>query len=104
MNCALIDRLLCPNVASQPVNYQDVVLAIVLSEVKMQSVPREDVKHIAVGNLYSILSVALCKALTGITSSQFLLCILVHSLPPNLSSQLLNHSIITTVSICMCYV
>ena len=96
--------MFCCDVASKAVYHQDVVPTVVLSEVEVQGVAWKDVEHVSVGHLYRVLSVTLCIALAGITSPQFFLCILVHSLPPDLPAQLLDHPIITTVSVCMCYI
>ena len=57
--CSLVDRVLCCDVPSQAIYYQDVVPAVVCSEVEVQSVAWKDVEHISMRHLHRVLFVTL---------------------------------------------
>ena len=65
----------------------------------MEGVSREQVEHIAVADLDFILAVASRETLARITGTDHFLCIFIHTLPPDLSSHLLDHAVITSMSI-----
>ena len=91
-----------PYIPGHPVHHQDVVLPFKLTEVEVDGVARKQVEHIGgVTDLDFILSVASGEMLTRITGTNHFLCISIHTLPPNLTSHLLDHSIVSPVVVGM---